>query len=369
MTTPGGDADDRNGKASIELQIAREVPGRAVLARPDGTIFIGRGYDIHSSSDDGSSWELVGSLPRSPLRRVVGVSRLACRLLRQEVRALAQLSEGRLVAANREGLFHGLPGEGMMAPCRVEDGIEDGSPHYMPPMRLEVGPQDVVIWGEYGATRPTRAIRLFASSDGGESFGVVHTFRPEEIGHIHNLIYDPGLDHYWVLAGDHGSEPGIGMLSADLERFEWLVKGEQRYRAVEVFDFGDCLIYATDTEMETNALVSLDKKSGRTEKLRQFEGSCIYACRFGSLFALTTTVEPSRANFSREATLWLSRNGEDWRCALRTPKDRWHADYFQFGSLVLPAGASDREVILVSGQAVEGLDGRCAVAHVAPEAW
>ena len=52
-----------------------------------------------------------------------------------------------------------------------------------------------------------------------------------------------------------------------------------------------------------------------------------------------------------------SRDLERWECVLRAPKDRWHADYFQFGSLVLPRGASDREVVMVSGQAVRDFDG------------
>ena len=109
-----------------------------------------------------------------------------------------------------------------------------------------------------------------------------------------------------------------------------------------------------------NALVPLDKAHRATERLRHFEGSCIYACRFGAWFAITTTVEPSRVNPSRDATLWVSRDLERWHCVLRARKDRWHADYFQFGSLVLPRGASGRDVFAVSGQALDSLDGRAS---------
>ena len=61
------------------------------------------------------------------------------------------------------------------------------------------------------------------------------------------------------------------------------------------------LVYATDTQLEPNALISLDKRSGRTKRLQPFEGSCIYACRFGPWFAITTTVEPSRSNAKRSS--------------------------------------------------------------------
>ncbi len=327
----------------------------------DGTLHIGRSYDILRSNDDGRSWQLVTSLPRSPVRRVAGVSRLACRLLRQEVRALVRLSDGTYVASNREGVFSGREGDREMKRCAIE---ERGS-RLSPPMRLTVGPDDVVIWGEYWSRRPTRLIRLYASRDRGRSFEIIRTFDMGEVFHIHNIKYDPREDHYWVLAGDHDGEPGIARLSTDFEKFEWFVKGEQRFRAVEIFDLGDRLVYAMDTEKEANGLISLDKTTGRTERLREFDGSCIYACQFGGLYALTTSVEPSEVNDSRWATLWLSRDCEHWKCAQRAEKDRWHPDYFQFGSLVLPSGATGEEQIVLSGQAVKGLDGKTFVARLA----
>jgi hypothetical protein len=346
------------------LELVRRTPGRVVLAESSGTIHLGRGYDVLRSDDAGASWTRVVSVARSPWRRAAETSRLASRLIRQEVRALARLTDDGYVAASREGVFWGRGGDAVM----VRSEVEAGDQNLLPPMRLTVGPGDVVLWGEYGSPRGRRPIRLYASRDRGRSFEVVQTLEAGSVMHIHNLVWDPTLRHYWVLAGDHGHEPGIGRLSEDLQSFEWYVKGEQRWRAVALFDFGDHLVYATDTEVETNALIRLHKTSGRAEQLRDFEGSCIYACRYGGFYALTTTVEPSSVNHSRFADLWLSRDGERWSCAFRARKDRWNADYFQFGSLVLPTGATEAETIFFSGQAVEGLDGVTAVARVAPGA-
>jgi hypothetical protein len=303
------------------------------------------------SRDAGASWEAVGALPRDAIRRTAEWSRLAARLLRHEVRALAETQDGRLVAANRRGVFAGRPGDALFAASHVAAGEVP----LLPPLCIGTGP-GTVLFGEYGSPRG-RPMRVFASRDGGARFEMVHAFAPGEVLHVHNVVWDAGLSHYWVLTGDFGAQPGIGRLSGDLTRFEWFVRGEQRFRAVDVFDCGDRLVYATDTQLEPNALVSLDKRTGRSERLHPFEGSCIYACRFGGLYAITTTVEPSQVNASRDATLWISRDLERWECVLRAPKDRWHADYFQFGSLVLPRGASDREVVMVSGQAVRDFDG------------
>jgi hypothetical protein len=320
--------------------------------RPDGALFASRHLAILRSRDAGARWERVAALPREALRRAAEASRLACRLLRHEVRALVELRDGRLVAANRRGVFAGPPDGGTLAASRVEG---EGLP-VLPPLCIGAGP-DAVVFGEYGSPRG-RPMRLFASRDGGRSFACVHRFEPGEILHVHNVVWDAGERHYWVLAGDFESQPGIGRLSADLARFDWFVRGAQQFRAVELFDLGDRLVYATDSQLEPNALISLDKRSGKSERLRPFEGSCIYAARFGPWYAVATTVEPSPVNPSRDATLWVSRDLDAWHCVLRARKDRWHADYFQFGSLVLPRGTSEQATLAVSGQAVAGLDGR-----------
>jgi hypothetical protein len=343
------------------LHITSRAPGRAVCLLADGACYAGRGYSILRSADDAQTWAPVAQLPCTMGRRLASVSRLASRLLRHEVRALAVLPGGSLVAASREGIFYGMPGERRMRPSTVEAAGQT----LAPPMTLTTGPGGRVVCGEYDSrTAHGRPVRVLVSDDGGRSFQIARVFEGGSILHVHNLVYDPSLRKYWLLAGDHGHEPGIGLLGEDFRDFDWLVKGEQRFRAVEVFDFGDRLIYGTDSEREANAIVSLDKRSGRLERLSDLEGSCIYACRFGGVYALSTTVEPSAVNPSRWAALWVSRDGSRWERVLQAEKDRWHARYFQYGSLVLPRGASERETIFFSGQALRGLDGMVYAARL-----
>ncbi len=77
--------------------------GRAVAVLKDGTIYSGRGYRLYRTVDDGASWAFVTAMPSSLIRGTASVFRLGARLLRQEVRAMGVLSDGTLVAANREG--------------------------------------------------------------------------------------------------------------------------------------------------------------------------------------------------------------------------------------------------------------------------
>jgi hypothetical protein len=340
------------------LTIAHTCAGRALYVCPDGALYVARGCAVYRSDDDGRTWKPVVRLPYGPMRRLVKVSRLACRVLRHEIRAWLVSADGSYVASDRREVYYARPGEPLMSRSR----IDEGGVRPMAPISLSAGPNNRILWGEYGANKRRRSVRIYVSDDGGHSFSVAYVFDAGSIRHVHNIVYDRDLEHYWVLAGDHGHEPGIGRLSADLNHFEWVVKGEQRYRAVCVFDFGDRLVYGTDTEMEPNAVLRLDKNTGRIERVTEMDGSCIYACRFGGLYVMSTTVEPSKVNRSQNASLWVSRDGERWTKVFQAAKDRWNERYFQFGSLVLPRGESDREAIAFSGQAVRGLDGSVVVA-------
>lgn len=339
--------------------------GRAVKVSLDGTLHACRGYELIVSRDHGATWRTAGRLPCKLSRRLAGRVRPAARLLRHEVRALGVLSGGDLVAASREGVYYSVAGE----PEFRASTIEAGGQRPFPPMTMTVGPGDRVLWGEYDSrTAHGKPVRLYVSNDRGRSYRIARVFEGGSILHIHNLVFDASLKKYWVLAGDHNHEPGIGLLDEDLSGFDWLVKGEQKYRAVEVFDFGDRLVYGIDSEKERNAIVTLDKRSGRVERLVELEGSVIYAARFGRWYAMSTTVEPSAVNPSRTAALWVSNNGVDWTRAHSAEKDAWDARYFQYGSIVLPRGESNDDTIVFSGQALRGIDGKLMAARFEPDA-
>ena len=204
--------------------------------------------------------------------------------------ALGVLSDGSLVGANREWIFHGKPGAPMMQRSTVESR---GQP-VMPPNSITVGPGDLVIWGEYNPqTGHGTPVRIYVSEDGGRCYDVAHVIEAGSVMHVHSIFFDAAYDQFWVVTGDYDEEPGIGILSRDFTRFEWFAKGEQQYRLCEPFDFGDRFVYATDTPLARNAVISIDKDTGATTRLLEVEGSALYACRFGGLCAFSTTVEPS----------------------------------------------------------------------------
>lgn len=349
-----------NGPNDGILDVHQIHWGRALYVCANGVFYVSKHLRVFRTADEGGTWDPVATLPTSLVRKLAEPSRIACRLLRHEVRSLAVLSDGACVAANRRWVYHCPPGGGPMKPSK----IPIGDVPLMPPMCMTVDLKGRVVWGEYGRCKHRRPVRVYVSTDAGRSFELAHAFESHTIDHVHNIVWDDGLKRYWLLAGDKGQHPGIGLFSENLADFEWVVKGQQQHRAVAVFDLGDRLVYGTDTQMEPNAVMSLDKKTGRLRRVFEIDGSCIYACRFGDTYAISTTVEPSRVNRSRNATLWVSRDTEQWFKGFEAPKDRWNATYFQFGSLVLPRGESDRGTILFSGQALRGIDGKLLLGTV-----
>jgi len=330
-------------------------PARALRHELDGTLYLGRRFEIYRSRDDGQNWSFVCRIPTSSPHRLIQSSRLACRLLRQEIRAMVATSTGAIIAANRAGVFHAPAGEEVMAPSQV---VGDPAP-YSPPMTITCDAQDRIIWGEYNARyQHGKPIRVYASRDAGRRFEVVHTFAADEIRHVHGIIADSSHQCFWVLTGDLDHESGIGRLSWDLSTFDWLVRGSQSVRAVDAFDLGDALLFAMDSGLERNHVVRVDKTSGSIERGQPIDSCCINACKCADNLFISTSVTRVPEHRMHPAALWRSRDGESWTKVLTAEKDRWHPARFQYGSIILPRGESKRQTLLLSGQSLHGLDGK-----------
>ncbi len=341
------------------LRILNELPGRIIDVAPDGTIWGGRNYQVFSWRSDGKITPIV-SAPVQGVRKYAGHCRLLCRLLRYEIRGFAFLTDKTRIAATRQGVYFGEPADILLRPATVHAGDTP----VKPPMTVTVDSEDRVLWGEYWGNKDRGQVRLFVSRDKGRTYEPFWTFQPGDIKHVHNILEDPFEHCFWVFVGDHGSEPGIGRLSWNLKQLDWLVRGEQKYRAVSAFIFPDRLVYATDTEMDYNGVYCVNKKTAATEKLADMPGSSIYSCRFGPWYVVSTSVEYFRKFQNNIATLWVSRDAVGWEKIYQAVKDIWSLKYFQFGSIVLPRVPTESDQIVFSGQALRKIDNRILIGRI-----
>ncbi|MBW2713407.1 MAG: hypothetical protein JRC77_06615 [Deltaproteobacteria bacterium] len=95
--------------------------------------------------------------------------------------------------------------------------------------------------------------------------------------------------------------------------------------------------------------------------MREAAKALIDAVRNESLARMVTSEAYTRA---------VERVGRVRGRPLQLPllKDRWNADYFQFGSIVLPVGTGSDGTIYFSGQAVKHIDAKTLVTKISPDA-
>jgi hypothetical protein len=266
--------------------------------------------------------------------------------MRHHVGAFQMLADGARVAVTPEGLYRAESGEVRM---KRRFTIKRGS---RPLNFCAHGFR--ILFGEYGDVYSKLEVLLYVSEDGGRTYDVCHTFPRGSIRHVHNVVFDPYLDHYWVFVGDYSDQTGIGVLSKDLKNLDWIRRGGQTSRVVQAIIKPDCMLYGTDTEIEQNYIIRMDKQSGRIDKLCEVDGSCLFAATFGPIHAISTCVEPSTHKITKECAIYISRDGDNWQKTLVHQKDRYHYNLFQYGTLVLPYAYCDKPIGMFSGQAVVG---------------
>jgi len=333
-------------QSDLKLDQGVEVCGRALFIGETGSLYVSRGYSIHRSDDGGRTWILDCRVPAQGWKPLALKLTMAARLLRFNIQALQVLPDGSRVAVARDGIYRAEAGEVEM---RRTWAVTRGSR----PVNLSADGQRV-FFGEYGGAEMDQVqVRLYCSEDGGRHFEPAYEFPKGDVHHIHNIVVDRYANHYWLLAGDHGRTPGIGVLSKDCQHLEWVERGSQMVRAVRVLVRSDCLIYGSDSELEPNYIVRLDRATGRWERVTPLDGSSLYAADFGELSVISTSVEGSRINKSRYSSLYVSRDGAEWNPQLSLRKDCWTTTLFLIGLIVLPDVKSRHPAYgMFSGQAV-----------------
>ncbi len=333
-------------EGDTHLSYCRHTRGRALLISERGSLYVARGYTIERSDDFGATWNLDCRIPARGWKPWAARVSIGARLLRFNIQSMRLLQDGTRVAVARDGVYVARQGETEM---RRSWQVLRGSR----PINLSVE-GNRVVFGEYGgAEMDSVEVKIYCSDDGGEHFEQAYAFPRGDIHHLHNVVVDRHEDHYWVLAGDHGRTPGIAALSKDFRTLEWVARGSQMARAVAVLVRRDYLIYGSDTELEPNYIIRLEKKTGRCERVAPIDGSSLYAADIGATGFISSCVEPSAVNKVRAARLYGSTDDETWtpRCSLA--KDRWHSVLFQYGLIVLPyVGAAGVSHGMFSGQAL-----------------
>ena len=152
-----------------------------------------------------------------------------------------------------------------------------------------------IYFGEYFGNSSRRPIRLFRRDDKGQ-WEACYSFNEGQIEHVHGMVPDPINNCVWILTGDFGSGAAIWRARNNFEEVELVVGGAQKFRSCVGFPTPQGLLYATDSQLETNQLRLLSNKDGSWESrvLCQINGSCIDGCELKDYFVFSTATEPGK---------------------------------------------------------------------------
>jgi hypothetical protein len=343
---------------ALQIRKIAAFPGMRVLAWDQDVLYASRGYALLKTRCVGPHFDWISVATYKPewWRGITSQTRLAYRLVRDGFHALAVHPAGTLIAAVPGAIATLQNGE---PEFRVTHRLLRGTR----PLHICTTPDGRAYWGEYFDNAQRDEVHIYASDDGGSRWDVAYTFPKHGIRHVHNIVYDRWAKCLWIFTGDYGRECRILKASLDLSTLDEILVGNQQTRAVAVIVDESGLFFASDTPLEHNHVYHLDR-TGRLQQCAKISSSSICGCRTRGGIFFSTMIEPSKANCTRDVTLYGSADGERWAALAQWRKDHWPMKYFQYGNAFLPDGENATDLLAVTTIAVENADLETSVWHV-----
>jgi len=336
------------------VRVAR-FPRLRALAWSNDILYASRGYELLrariQADPSAPNWERVATFRAVLKRKLTVTNRLTARLFRDGFHALVVLPSGGLVAAVPGAIVTLRPGETEFRQTHI---ITRGTR----PLHITAAPNGTVYWGEYFDNASRDEVHIYASTDDGSTWHVAHTFAKGAIRHVHNIVYDPWGNCFWILSGDYGDECRVLRATADLRQVDAVLQGKQQARAVAAIPTEEALYFASDTPLESNYIYRLDRR-GTLDQLAPISSSSIYGCRVGAHLFFSTMVEPGEVNRDRKVRIYAGDVGtsKSWRAELEWKKDLWHMALFQYGNAFFPDGNNATLYLALTTTAVQSDDG------------
>ena len=362
-----GAGDDGGGSGPLRLRMDSSTGEATIVHHSDRRgAWASRFRTILHADTPGGPWRAVTDFPADQPQDLLALGgRLARRVLRADKCNVRPTRAGLLLGIRRSVVYRIDP-DGVVPPvplARIEGDClmnramaeaEDGSiyfgEYFMNPKRIPVG-----VW------------RVDAELTRCEC---VYRFETPRVRHVHAIHADPHhAGRLWITMGDFAEECYVAYTDDDFSRVDFEGDGSQLWRAVGLLFEPERLHWLTDTHIEENRIVSMERATGELRVHGERSASSWYAAQTREgLFVATTTVEPGPGIHTSQVHLLASRDAVEWHEVLSFQKDRWPVRQgFGFGSLSLPSGELSAEGFWISGEGVVGLDGRSAFCRLDAE--
>ena len=217
-------------------------------------------------------------------------------------------------------------------------------------------PDGTIFFGEY-TLNPNRDhdTHLYRSTDGGASFQIVHTFKMNEVRHIHFVKWDPYEKCLWLGTGDEDFECLLLRSFDNGETWEKVGGGTQDWRAIGVCFDKDYLTWGTDAGSvpDQNHIIRMSRNTHELAIIADAEGPCHGCGSFkGGRVFISTGVEGGQNEKDRYARLKVIKDGSAVDL-LKQAKDFWPL-ILQYGVIRFPLGTENTDKVVFTMYGLKG---------------
>lgn len=330
-----GEADRRLSTVHhMDERGAWATHGRRVLFRPAG--------------DD--AWKELARFPAALPQDLAGVSRLAGRVLRLGRCNIYPTRSGEVLAIRDSRVFR-LDDTDFTPLCEIRGDC-------VMSRAIAETAEGELYFGEYFMNPSRVPVRIWRVDPGLARAEVACELEAPRVRHVHAVHVDPFQpSRLWVTAGDFEDECYIGYSDDRFRTTEWIGDGTQTWRTVGLLFQQDRICWMTDSHLEQNRIVSMDRSSHEITLHGERDASSWYQAETtDGLYLATSCVEPGPGIQTRHCRLMASENATEWTTLARFEKDWLPFPLFGFGFLSLPSGRFSSRDFWLSGGGVSGLD-------------
>jgi hypothetical protein len=351
------------------MRVELMLKGWQVLAWKDSeSFYISNVHSIALFSLKTNSYTITCYFPKTALSRISSINNAIRRLLRADIRFAFRIDSGYLIFV-RVGKFYKLD-ERDNSVTELFDLPSGSRPLNFTKISIE-NFDEGVYFGEYFSNAEKGPVRIYKFECSGLT--EVYQFPSGELNHIHNLIEDPYRKCIWILAGDFGMSAAIYRADNNFKNVERVKFGSQLYRSCVAFPCSEGLLYATDSQFETNFICVLREKNGvhTHEKIGMLNGPSIFGTQWKDKYVFSTSVEAIndgniiqrylrrkrgpgiKENFSE---IKLGTIAEGFKSCYTNEKDILPFILFQFGNIFFPTGVNESEKLVFTNIALKKND-------------
>ena len=354
------------GGSAIDYRVAsiEKIPQVTIIhhAQPDGTLWGTAGRDILRWSFE-EGWSPIASLPFVWKRDLLALGRPLARALRADKANLFVNRKGHVLAIRASQVYRLTPEKNLTPLFTIAgDSVLHGG--------MCEDRQGWTTFGEYFMNPDRQGVRVWRVNPDLDRWEIAHTFAPGEVRHIHGVYQDPyDAEALWVTTGDSDGECFFYRTRDRFETIERFGEGGQLWRAVRLFFTPEHVCWLTDSQVDQNRALRMDRATGKLEQGAALEAPAWYGARTQEgLYVAFTTVEPGPAVRRNSAAVLVSGDAFHWREIDCFQKDPWRPmKLFKYGVISCPAGPLRAADFYISGEGLVGLDGISARVQIVSE--